>query len=66
MPNHEELRKRAARFKGLAAKAQAAKKGEEARHYRKLMKRLKRQARAATPKKTEEKAAEAKAEPAKS
>ncbi len=63
MPTIEELKKRAARFRTLTSKLDGAKKAEEARHYRKLAKRMQRRARtlkAKTPKPAEAKPAEAK------
>ena len=65
MPTIEELKKRAVRFKTLTAKLDSAKKADEARHYRKLAKRMQRRARtlkAKAPKPAEAKPAEAKPE----
>lgn len=45
MPTMEEYRARAARFSKVAAKLGDAKKAGDARHYRKLAKRMQRRAR---------------------
>ncbi len=63
MPTIEELKKRAIRFRTLTAKLDEAKKSKEARHYRKLAKRMQRRARtlkAKAPKPAEANPAEGK------